>query len=81
MGTQNTERMLGKRKEQEEGEARLWELIHCLEKHRPPSGELLPPSANQSGARIEKLFLVLGNLWGLFYRFNSRIGYSGAEPA
>lgn len=84
LSTQNTERMLGKCKEREEGEARLWELIHCLEKHRPPSGEELArvaaPSANQSRPRTEKLLLVLGHQWGSFYRFHPWIRYPRAEP-
>lgn len=54
-----TERILGKRKEREEGEARLWEMVCCLEKYKPPSGAKLAGTAalrgtNQSGARTEK---------------------------
>lgn len=54
-----TQRVLGKLKEPEEGEAGFWEMIRCLEKYKLPSGEKLARvaalrGASQSGARTEK---------------------------
>lgn len=82
------ERMLGKLKGREEGEARLWELIRCLEKYKPPSGEKLVRAAalwgaGQRQARTEKpcfLFLRINRDCLLFYLLDSLLG-SRASPA
>lgn len=82
------ERRLGKLKGRGEGEASLWEMVCCLEKYKPPSGEKLVGAAalwdaGQSQARTEKpcfLFLRINRDCLLFYLLDSLLG-SRASPA